>query len=526
MKKNLPVTRIEKTFHPGANILSTTNLDGKITYINQDFMQISGFSKAELIGENHHIVRHPDMPPAVFKMFWSDLRADKSWMGIVKNRCKNGDHYWVDAFATPIKTAGKVEEFQSVRRKAHPDAVKRAEKLYNKLMSGKTLRELNDAIPLWTKIAIVILLTALLPLKTAIFSNSDSLFIAASLLATSVSIAALFILSKPLRKALQQLQRISEDKVARFVYTGRADEAGMLLLAIKKLESENAALIGRINDMSSMLSASTQNLSTAVSQSENGTLRQFEQTEQVATAMEQMTASIATVASNAQQTSVASAAGLNITSSSKQVVDQNVQTISELKTLINSAATIIHQVAISSDEIEKILEVILAIANQTNLLALNAAIEAARAGELGRGFAVVADEVRSLANRTQNSTKEINSVIEKLQSGVKQAVEAMTAGEHAAEDCVVRSQQTAISLEQILQAINKISQMSEQIAQAVNEQTQVADTICENVVSIKANAQENLQAVTLSSKVADETMLITRKLDQLTSQFWETQQGS
>ncbi|WP_214000602.1 PAS domain-containing methyl-accepting chemotaxis protein [Arsukibacterium sp.] len=526
MKKNLPVTRIEKTFHANANILSTTNLDGKITYINKDFIQISGFSQAELIGENHHIVRHPDMPPAVFKMFWSDLRAEKSWMGIVKNRCKNGDHYWVDAFATPIKKAGQVEEFQSVRRKAPPEAVERADKVYSTLMAGKTLRQLKDAVPLWSKLTIVMLLSMLLPLIAAIFSNSGLLFAAAALCATLMSIVALFVLSTPLRAALQQLQQISADKVARFVYTGRADEAGMLLLAIKKLESENAALIGRINDMSATLSDSAQNLSAAVSQSENGTLRQFEQTEQVATAMEQMSASIASVATNAQHTSVAAAEGLNITSNSKQVVDQNVQTITELKNLMNSATSIIHQVAASSDEIEKILEVILAIANQTNLLALNAAIEAARAGELGRGFAVVADEVRSLANRTQHSTKEINGVIEKLQSGVKQAVEAMRAGECAAEDSVLKSKHTAETLEQILAAINNISQMSGQIAQAVAEQTQVADTICESVVSINSNAQENLQAVKLSSKVADETMLITRGLDQLTSQFWQTQQGT
>lgn len=103
MKNNLPVSGVELSFSPSVNILSTTDLDGKITYINKDFIDVSGFTKDELIGQNHHIVRHPDMPPAVFKMFWTDLRAEKSWMGIVKNRCKNGDHYWVDAYATPIK---------------------------------------------------------------------------------------------------------------------------------------------------------------------------------------------------------------------------------------------------------------------------------------------------------------------------------------------------------------------------------------------------------------------------------------
>mgnify|MGYP003148177393 FL=1 len=100
MKKNLPITNIEKLFSPHANILSTTNLKGQITYINKDFIDISGFTEDELIGNNHHIVRHPDMPSPVFKMFWSDLQKENSWMGIVKNRCKNGDHYWVDAYVS------------------------------------------------------------------------------------------------------------------------------------------------------------------------------------------------------------------------------------------------------------------------------------------------------------------------------------------------------------------------------------------------------------------------------------------
>ena len=102
MRKNLPITNTEVTFPLSANILSTTNLQGKITYINQDFIDISGFNENELLEQNHNIVRHPDMPEEAFKMFWSDLKAEKSWMGIVKNRCKNGDHYWVHISVGPI----------------------------------------------------------------------------------------------------------------------------------------------------------------------------------------------------------------------------------------------------------------------------------------------------------------------------------------------------------------------------------------------------------------------------------------
>lgn len=524
MKKNLPVTGMQREFSSRANILSTTNLEGKITYINKDFIDVSGFTKEDLIGQNHHIVRHPDMPPAVFEMFWADLRAEKSWMGIVKNRCKNGDHYWVDAYATPIKKDGKVTEYQSVRRKAKSEYISRAEAVYTAVHAGKTSRLTKDAAPLWTKLGLALGCSLILPVLAFLLFQSPIAILSAALTGILLSMLLTFFWLQPLKQALNQLQRISNDKVARFVYTGRNDEAGSILLAIKKLESENAALIGRINDISGTLSATAQNLSTAVMQSENGTLRQFEQTEQVATAMEQMSVSIQSVAANAEETSKASANALDIATSGKQVVDENARTISELKHLIHSAAKVINGVAASSNEIEKILDVIIAIAEQTNLLALNAAIEAARAGEMGRGFAVVADEVRSLANRTQASTKEIRSVIEQLQHGVKQSVSAMQSGEVAAEQSFVKSDETANALENILNAIDTISKMSDHIAKAVHEQTTVAHSVSESIDSIKVNSEENLEAVKLSGTVADTTVNITRQLDQLTNQFWDSQQ--
>ncbi|MCA1766890.1 MAG: methyl-accepting chemotaxis protein [Idiomarina sp.] len=237
-----------------------------------------------------------------------------------------------------------------------------------------------------------------------------------------------------------------------------------------------------------------------------------------------MSVSIATVADSAKETSEASTNGLEKAKNGKEIVDINATAITELKEQINHAGIVINDVAKSSTDIEKILDVILSIADQTNLLALNAAIEAARAGESGRGFAVVADEVRSLANRTQNSTIEIRGVIEKLQDGVKKSVDVMAKGEKMAQSGVEKSEQTAIYLDEIVYAINTISNMSDQIAEAVKEQSQVAQTIGESVSSIKTSSEQNLEAVKLSSDVTDSTVGITRRLDQLTSQFWDSQQ--
>lgn len=144
MKKNLPVTQIEECFANNANILSTTDLKGAITYVNDDFINISGFSQDELIGNNHNMVRHSDMPPAAFQDLWNTVKSGNSWMGMVKNRCKNGNHYWIDAYVTPIKKNGKVAEYQSVRRKPDIDFVHRANQIYPMLMVGKVPVQLRE----------------------------------------------------------------------------------------------------------------------------------------------------------------------------------------------------------------------------------------------------------------------------------------------------------------------------------------------------------------------------------------------
>lgn len=132
--------RVALSFCNRPNILSTTSPQSHITYINPDFIKISGFTEEELLGQPHNIVRHPDMPPAAFEHMWSTLKSGRSWMGLIKNRCKNGDHYWVSAYVTPIAKNGSIVEYQSVRTKPEPEQVLAAEKLYAQLRSGKAAR--------------------------------------------------------------------------------------------------------------------------------------------------------------------------------------------------------------------------------------------------------------------------------------------------------------------------------------------------------------------------------------------------
>ncbi len=140
MKMNLPVTGRNVDFAPDANILSTTDLTSAITYANQDFIDVSGYSRDELLGAPHNVLRHPDMPSQAFAHMWQTLRAGRSWMGMVKNRCKNGDHYWVSAYATPVTRDGATVEYQSVRTKPDARQVAAAERAYADARAGKSQR--------------------------------------------------------------------------------------------------------------------------------------------------------------------------------------------------------------------------------------------------------------------------------------------------------------------------------------------------------------------------------------------------
>ena len=143
MRNTGPVTGKEIHLKDNDEIVSATTTKGVITFCNDVFCDIAGYSNEELIGQAHNLLRHPDMPSAAFKMMWDSIKAGNPWMGIVKNRCKNGDHYWVDAYVTPLKEKGQVTGYESVRVKANRDIIERAEQTYQRINEG------NEAIPVW-----------------------------------------------------------------------------------------------------------------------------------------------------------------------------------------------------------------------------------------------------------------------------------------------------------------------------------------------------------------------------------------
>ena len=485
MRVNQPVTQRERLYPSHQNLISTTDLESRITCANDEFCQIAGFTLEELQGAPHNLVRHPDMPPQAFADMWRHLREGKSWMGPVKNRCKNGDHYWVNAFVTPIQDAsGKVVEYQSVRT-APDDAIKqRAERVYDEMRRGKTPRALRLP-PCCHTLGIHLCLMALLAsLVTLGYQHGPGW----PLLIGALPLVVALVICQTLSRRLARLETLArhrfDNPLMQLLYTGRVDRLAAVELAMKMNQAEFNAVLARTQQTcQQIVQAAQTDLSNA--ESITGNLQQQQaQTNQVATAITEMTASIREVShsSSASSDSLDNTAVL-FREGNRSVLD-TVAAVEGVHGELLTSRAVIEALASQCRAIDGILDVINNIANQTNLLALNAAIEAARAGEMGRGFAVVADEVRTLAQRTQASTDEIQQMIQSLKQGAENAVASMHAGQSATGTGVQSSQQTGASLTAITGQVEHISDMNQQVATATEEQSAVTEEINRNVQGI------------------------------------------
>jgi|TARA_R110000787_G_scaffold148288_1_gene262228 aerotaxis receptor len=526
MKINEPVTQVEESYKSDANILTTTNSKGIITYVNQDFVEISGFTEEELVGKNHNVVRHPDMPPAAFAALWGKVKSDKSWMGMVKNRCKNGNHYWVDAYVTPITKDDGAREYQSIRRKPKREHVDRASRLYEKIRTGKKTAELKNSLSIIFKIAALIVLPMMIQVLASLLLQSWLFITLISLLCISVSLGGVYILLSPLKVIVTNARKTIHDPVARYVYSGRRDELGDIALAMKFLESETAGLIGRVADSAATMGSNTYTLGGAIKASKGYAEQQFNETEQIAAAINEMSASIQEVSRNAQNSTLIANKGVEEVEHGKKVVEISVDLMQTLRGGVEQASETIKALEKSSNDIAIVLDVINEISEQTNLLALNAAIEAARAGDAGRGFAVVADEVRSLASRTRTSTEEIRVMVEKLQHNSSTAVKAMNEGLKQADSCVGHNQDTVSSFANILDVIQKINDMTTQIASAVEQQSAVAEEISKSIHNIRDSSGNNVREADNTVSISSHMMSLTTNFESLAAQFWAKQTNS
>lgn len=287
--------QIHKDYSASANLISTTDPKSYITYANDDFCDIAGYSREELLGNPHNMVRHADMPKQAFKQLWEYLKQGQSWMGLVKNQCKNrNEHYWGSAFATPIKNeSGEIIEYQSVRSQATQEQIERAESLYRKLRNNQRINSMR--VPFHKlSIAFGVLLSTL----ASIASLTSPNYLSFALLLVSLTSTVFAILQN---KRFETLKSRAEEAYVNLlmeqIYTGKFDDFSQIELALMKRKSELRAVAARATDTASAIhSAAEQELNNSVG-IEQSLSRQCQETEQVVAAVEELTHSISEVAS-------------------------------------------------------------------------------------------------------------------------------------------------------------------------------------------------------------------------------------
>ena len=520
MKVNLPVTDKEIKLDDESVIISTTDLKGRITYLNEAFQRISGFDQEELLNQSHNAVRHPDMPPAAFENLWQTLKKKKPWMGIVKNRCKNGDFYWVNAYVMPIKKEGEVHEYQSVRYRADENSIRRAEKLYQNLNEGKRPRRL-PRLGIAQKIMLSLLMAVLPWPLTALFTDGFSLMLTMLLMIVSLGLgfAGVHFSLRHLRSAVAQARKVVQNPVAQSVFTDSQDEGGEIALALAMLKTETRAIAGRMLDSSGHLNDTARDLADSVALTNKGVVHQRNEITSLTNAVEGLRNSAVQVDEHAGLVLGAADGANNSAEQGRRVISGTIDSIQGLAEQINQSATIINTLDEESQRIGGILDAIKAIAEQTNLLALNAAIEAARAGEQGRGFAVVADEVRSLATRTHESTQEIEGMISNLQAEARKAVEAMNIGCETADSAVGQAGEAGAALDAILDSVKEIHAMSSQISLATSEQTTLVDGIGNSVEAVDEISELTVDTLEGQERISQSLDRLSASLDGLSKEF-------
>ncbi len=442
MKNNLPVTQIEIDYPESAVFITRTDTRGVITYANDSFVEISGFTREELVGKNHNMVRHPDMPAWAFADLWKTVKSGHPWRGLVKNRAKNGDHYWVRATISPITRDGQVIGYLSLRKKPSRDEVAHAETLYRSDRLPNAKKRSPAAIfmnfTLQLKLQIALQPFLLITLGSAHYfiaqhvSDSRVLF---ELLAGQIAVQVLFFLfvgwmvrlfvGRSVDEINSHLAKLVNGDMTAQMDISRRDEMGEIMCSVQSAKVLLGSVIDQIKAVSSQIEGRAKNLFHAVTEADARAQDQSEMATRMAASIEQMSVSIDQVAENAEGVKRISDRSKILAEDGGNIVNEVVSDMETISDTVGKASATIREMGNKSEEIQNVVKTIKEIVEQTNLLALNAAIEAARAGEHGRGFAVVADEVRKLAGKTRNSAQEIIDLSESIRGVTRKASESM-----------------------------------------------------------------------------------------------------
>ncbi|MBA5636763.1 PAS domain S-box protein [Duganella sp. LX20W] len=516
MRTNLPVTDREQEVLDDHAIVSKTDLDGNITYVNPYFCEVSGFSAEELIGSPQNIVRHPDMPPEAFADLWCSIKAGYPWTGLVKNRCKNGNFYWVKANITPIRDAGRTIGYMSVRVRADRDQVAKAEQAYRAIRQqpkdkpGITIRHgevvqpglasllgrmrhLSLAMRIWACTSLVNTLLAGVCVASLLGSDGRNTAVSygifgATFIGLIVNVFLWYTLRvgmlQPLNRALHGARSIAAGDLSAHFETDSTDEVGQLLRALEQMNSNLIATIRDVRMNVETMAVATRQIAAGNADLSGRTEAQAASLEETASSIEEFAATVKQNADNSVEANKLAVNASNVAQEGGVIVADVIATMDDINN--------------SSKKIVDIISLIEGIAFQTNILALNAAVEAARAGEQGRGFAVVAGEVRNLAQRSATAAKDIKNLIDmsvgKVSAGMEQVHRAGATMEQVVksvqqvttimQDISTASREQSIGVDQVNSAIAHLDQVTQQNAALVEEAAAAAASLAQEATGL------------------------------------------
>jgi methyl-accepting chemotaxis protein len=359
--------------------------------------------------------------------------------------------------------------------------------------------------------------TDLIAQRFAQYAVAVLVLMIAMLCASQLLIRFLLTQLNALKDVMQHVERSGDLSVR--VPNGSDDEVGQMARAFNAMQAGYQRVVGTVAQTATRLDQGAAHLAAGMSGVRHGMLGQQSETDQVATAINEMTTTVHHIAQHAATTRDQSQTADALAGSGKAVVDRVQLSIAGLSSGVQQTAEMIQRMAVDSQKINGVVNVIHSIAEQTNLLALNAAIEAARAGEMGRGFAVVADEVRNLAKRVQVSTDEITTMVSALQTGTRDAVDFMQDSSYKADECVQQAQEAGQALAAIAQAVGQMRESNTQIAVAAQQQSQVAEEMNRAVVSIRDVTESTVSQTVDSAITSDELAALAGELSKAIGQL-------
>ena len=519
MRLNLPVIDKEFPFPSGETLVSTTDLKGRILYCNPPFISVSGYTKEELLGQPHNLIRHPDMPEEAYRDMWDTIGKGNPWSAPVKNRRKDGSYYWVMANVTPLMDGDRPGGYMSVRTMPTRDQVQAAENLYAKMRAEKQAGRLVHVLQAGTlvtntlggrlkralsigisgQLMLVAFLIAVLGIAGCIgltkLLAGNTMMLGEIALAVALGLLGGWQLRRmtitPLQDLLKFANRMAAGDLTQKLEVTRNDDIGRLMRALSQLNVNLQSIVRdarteveHMRDATAEIAAGNQDLS-ARTESQASSL------EETAASMEEITGTVKLSVDSAQQAAVLAEQTISVAQRSSEAVGQVTDTM--------------HRISESSQRIGEIIQVIDSIAFQTNILALNAAVEAARAGEQGRGFAVVAAEVRALAQRTTGAAKEIKQLIAASSDRVEDGTRLVAEAGRAMDD--------------ILMQVRRVNDLIEGINQATSQQTAGIGQVNAAVAQLDQATQQNAALVEESAAAAESLRQQARQLVEAVGAF-------